>query len=67
MKPKKIMLKRVTVSNLNSKDLEKVRAGDGRTIDSCGITNDCFTEFTCTVMPQCECSYMCTLTCPTIP
>ncbi len=68
MKPKKFNLKKETVSNLNSRDLENVRAGADFTIDSCGITNDgCITNFTCTVLPRCECSYACTMTCPTIP
>ena len=66
MKPKKFVLKRETVSNLNFKDLDKIKGG-ARTYDSCGITNDCFTDYTCTVMPQCECTFACTLPCPVEP
>ena len=68
MKPKKIKLKKVTISNLNSRDLNTIKAGGDHTVASCSITViNCLTNETCTVLPLCECSLLCTKTCITIP
>jgi hypothetical protein len=68
MEQKKFKLNKKTVSNLSFEEQLKVRAGEAITVNTCAMTAEgCLTNFTCTELPFCQCTYLCTMTCRTDP
>ena len=69
MKPKKLVLKKTTVANLNRNDMQEARGGVLYTYDSCGLSaRTCPTDILCeSGNHACGCTGFCTMPCITVP